>query len=464
MITKSLLSNRDPHIVETTLNLLSNLTSNDFKSSNNSQLIKHIQIAKTSDIITRLFEKRTCHATLRYSIWLKFFDFLHSVSFSLNRHTLAIFFGNALPSFIVVLANLLSIKVIYFSKNLKYLKQITRKNRRKRRLQNDLRAFLVILIESFSIIMITWGIPIFLTMYHCRTLYVIVITTCPKIKDYLALFLFTDLFNSSTNCLLYSLSGKLFRRKFLWIIKTIFTCGHGTLWHRKKHSLHLPNQPFDRQPSNNPSINNNFVKRSLSRLGSYHHSELLSFPIIKNPNTKLNNSIRTRITTYKHVKGQNRNISDDGSFSMCKTSDEQHEENNSLSEIESDTTKKSKDISLRKSPQSIKLFLIDKVRSLGSTSSGSSKRTSLNHRSTKLTSDKQQMKTKKKFLNSILSKRRTTTNLSLSSSSFTGSISYGSQGKYSLNKRYLPSKIILNNTIDNLSINNNNIHENLTSL
>lgn len=160
-----------------------------------------------------------------YSICLRLFDFLHSLSFGFNRHTLAIFFGNAFPSFIVFLANLLSIKVIYFSKSLKYFQGSSRHTRRQRRLKNDLRAFLVILIESFSVITISWGIPIFLTMFHCQTLYVISISACPEIQKSLAIFLFTDLFNSSTNSLLYSLSGKLFRRKFLAMITTIFTCG-----------------------------------------------------------------------------------------------------------------------------------------------------------------------------------------------------------------------------------------------
>jgi hypothetical protein len=430
--------------------------------------MEYIRIAKTSEILGKFFEKRTCYITLNYSLWLKMYDFLNSVSFSFNRRSLAIFFGNALPSFIVVLANLLSIKKIYFSKSLKYLKQTTIKNRRKRRLQNDLRAFLVILIESFSVIMISWGIPIFLTMYHCRTLYVLVMSSCPKIKNYFALFLSTDLFNSSTNCLLYSLSGKLFRRKFLSILKTIFTCGRGTLWNRKQNLSIPSHQQLDRQPSHNPSINtinnnNNFFTKqsSSSRPGSYCPSERLSSSKINNQNKNLNNSIRTPITI--NLSGQNRNGSDDGSLSV-KTSDDQQGGNNSLSEIESDTIKKSKDPQLRKSSQSIKLYLIDKVRSLSSSNNENSKVTSRNHPSTLLTKDKRKLKGKKNFFNSIISKRHTTTNLSLSSSSLTGSISHGSQRKHSPNKRYSPSKIVLCNTADNLSMMNNNIHENLTSL
>jgi hypothetical protein len=460
MITKSLLSNRDQYIIDQTLNLLTNLTFNDSNSSNNSLVMEHIRIAKTPEIIIKLFERRNCHIKLSYSIWLKFYDFFHSVTFTFSRRTLAIFFGNALPSFIVVLANLLSIKAIYFSKSLKYLKQTSRKNRRKRRLQNDLRAFLVILTESFSIIMISWGIPIFLTMYHCNALYVVVITTCPKIKDYLAIFLFIDLFNSSTNCLLYSISGKLFRRKYISILKTFLTCGYGTLWHKKKHSLLSLNQQLDRQPSNNPSINtnnNNFAKQLLSRPGSYCFSQHLLSSRINNQNKKINNSIQT---TYKHFNGQNRNLSDDGSLSIGKTSDDQYGRNNSSSEIESDTTKKSKDIQRRKSSQSIKSYFIDKVRSLRSTSSANGKLTSVNHPTTLLTKNKR----KKRILNSIISKRQPTANFSISSSSFSGSVSHGSQQKYPLNKRCSSSKIVVYNTIDNSYITDNNIHENLTSL
>jgi len=429
--------------------------------------MEHIRIAKTPEIIIKLFERRTCHIPLSYSIWLKWYDFFHSVTFTFSRRTLAIFFGNALPSFIVVLANLLSIKAIYFSKSLKFLKQTTRKNRRKRRLQNDLRAFLVILTESFSIIMISWGIPIFLTMYHCNALYVIIITTCPKIKDYLAIFLFIDLFNSSTNCLLYSISGKLFRRKYISILKTFLTCGYGIVWHKKNHSLLSLNQPLDGQLSNNLSVNtnNNFTKKSLSRPESYFFTQRLLSSRINNQNQRINNSTRTTITTtYKYFNGQNRNISDDGSLSIGKTSDDQYGKNNSSSEIESDTIKKSKDIQLKKNSQSIKSYFINKVRSLGSTSSTNRKLTSINHPSTLLTINKQKTKDKKKFFNSIISKRKPTTDLSISSSSFSGSISRGSQKKYPLNNRYSSSKIVVYNTKDNSSITDNNIHENLTSL
>lgn len=391
------------------------------------------------------------------------------MDFSWTRRSLAIFFGNALPSFIVVLANLLSIKVIYFSKSLKYLKQSTRKNYRKRRLQNDLRAFLVILIESFSVIMISWGIPIFLTMYHCRTLYVIMMPNCPRIKDYLALFLFTDLFNSSTNCLLYSLSGKLFRRKFISVIKTFLTCGYGTLWHRKRNLSQSLHQPLDRQPSNNPSINtinnNNYNAKQSSRPGSYHLSERVSSPIINNSNKKLNQSIRTTVSTYQRTSIQNRNVSDDGSLSMGKISDDHHNGQNSISDIEVDTIKKFKDKQLKKSSQTFKLYLIDKVRSFNTTNHRNKKKP-LNSTSTKLLNlNKRKVKQKKSLLNTILNKRNAPIDVSLSSSSVTGSFSHGSQRKHSLNTHYSASKVILCNTIDNLSLNdNNNIHENLTSL
>ena len=218
--------------------------------SASSHIAEHITRAKSSEIIIRLFEKRSCQVTVPYSICLKFHQFLHSISFGWNRHTLAIFFGNALPSFLVVLANLVSIKVIYCSKDLQSLHQTISKTRRQRRLQNDLRAFVVILAESFSVITISWGIPIFLTMYHCQTLYVVSMAACPEIQNSLAIFLFTDLFNSSTNCLLYSLSGKVFRQKFLSIIKRLFTCGRygrDRLSYSPSHQIEL--HPSNEQPS-----------------------------------------------------------------------------------------------------------------------------------------------------------------------------------------------------------------------
>ena len=217
-----------------------------------------LHVRQSPDYFVKLFDKRSCHISLPFSVWTKTYEFFHSVALTFNRHTLAIFFGNALPSFIVVLANVLSMKVIFFSNSVKYLQQTNSRAHRKSRFQTDIRAFIVILIESFSVIMISWGIPIFLTMRHCRTLYVESITVCPKIKNYLALFLYTDLFNSSTNCLLYSLSGKLFRAKFLSLIHMIFTCGRGKFWGKKQHSFQLANQQLIRQYSNSASTNTNF--------------------------------------------------------------------------------------------------------------------------------------------------------------------------------------------------------------
>ncbi|CAF1168087.1 unnamed protein product [Rotaria sordida] len=468
-LTKSLLSNREVETTENVMNILTNIISTDYNLSDNSILIKHKKIAKSPDFILKLFEKRSCQIELSYSLWLKTFNFLHSVSFSFNRHTLAIFFGNALPSFIVVLANLLSIKVIYFSKSLKYLKQSSRKNRRKHRLQNDLRAFLVILVESFSIIMISWGIPIFLTMYHCHTLYVVTISACPKIKDYLALFLFTDLFNSSTNCLLYSLSGKLFRTKFIFIVKRILTCGRGTLWKVQQNSLTATNLPFERQPSNNPSINNNNnnnnnIDNQSSRRRNYRYSEGLSLSIVDDQNRKSNNSIKLKPTTYNQIRVQNNTISDDSSLTTRKVSDDHHDEKNSTSEIEFDIIRKPKDTEPRQNSQSIKLFLLDKVRSLSFTNNTNNKAIELKRPAATLTVDKRKVRTKKNFFKPFTLKRQATTNLSFSTSSITASSSYGSQRKYSPNNHYSLSKLILNNTTDNRPIVKGSIFENLTSL
>ena len=244
MLTQTLISNRDVYTAENTIHILMN--SYDQTAAH---LAEHITQAKSSEIIVRLFEKRSCQITFLYSICLKFHQFLHSISFGWNRHTLAIFFGNALPSFLVVLANSVSIKAIYCSQNLQYLQEQTGKTRRQRRLHNDLRAFLVILAESFSVITISWGIPIFLTMYHCQTLYVVSMAACPEIQRSLAIFLFTDLFNSSTNCLLYSLSGEVFRRQFISIMKRVFTCNR----YGKDRLTYSPSHQLQLHPSNEPS-------------------------------------------------------------------------------------------------------------------------------------------------------------------------------------------------------------------
>lgn len=250
--------------------------------------MEHITRAKSSEIILRLFEKRSCQITFLYSNCLKFHQFLHSISFGWNRHTLAIFFGNALPSFLVVLANLVSIKAIYCSQNLQYLQEQTGKTRRQRRLQNDLRAFLVILAESFSVITISWGIPIFLTMYHCQTLYVVSMAACPEIQRSLAIFLFTDLFNSSTNCLLYSLSGEVFRRRFISVMKRVFTCNR----YGKDRLTYSPSHQLQSHASNEPSTTVHFRHRESSHRRTTRRKISDEEPI-SNPYGKKSSGLKT---------------------------------------------------------------------------------------------------------------------------------------------------------------------------
>ncbi|CAF1253040.1 unnamed protein product [Rotaria sp. Silwood1] len=340
-LTQSLLSNRNSHISDIVTNILTDVYINNINLTNTSILFEQLSKTQSSDILLKLFEKRSCQITLIYTIYFKIYDFLHSLSFSFNRHTVAIFFGHALPSFIVFLANILSLKIIYFSTNLKYLKRTTSNNHHKNRLKNDLRAFLVILIESFSVITISWGIPIFLTMYHCHTLYVVSISSCPQIKQSLALFLYTDLFNSSTNSLLYSLSGKLFRRKYISILKIIFTCGRSKSWHIKQNSLLSPSQQMELQISNDASINYNYS--IYSRPENYRHSEPTS-------------SIQIKKFKQTLSKKQKNVLDNDDSLNISKNEGEQNM--NDQNELEL--------FNKYKKPQTIKTFFINKIHFFGS--------------------------------------------------------------------------------------------------
>ena len=432
---------------------------------NTSFISEFRQFNPSSDLILKLFEKRLCQLTLNYALRWRTFHFIHAVSFSKNRHAIAIFLGNALPSFIVLLANLLSIKVIYFSQSLKYLKKANSQTRRKSRLKHDLRAFTVILIESCSIIMISWGIPIFLTMYHCHTLYVESIAVCPRIKDYLALFLFTDLFNSSTNSLLYSLSGKLFRRKYLSIIQLVFTCGRGTLWNTTRHSSMHGSQVLARQLTRDPSaslkIDQHHAVRS-SRPNSYRHSERLSSPATDKTNRNAS-STRSPTNQHKRSNGCNRPLQDEISYSVGRTSDEQPSGKQSSVDIDSDIPCSSmpRDATTRRSSQTIKSFFLNTMRSLGSNSSTSNIKAMPIHRSSvTLLSNRTPRKSEKTTPHS---KRRTTVDFSQSTSSFTGSLTYSSTRKHSLTNRCL-TKIVSNSTVDKISNKREHFSENLTSL
>ncbi|CAF3217973.1 unnamed protein product [Rotaria socialis] len=337
-LTKSLVASRDAQISESIANLLPTIYDCNSNLSNTSVLFEHFQKKTLADVFIELFEDRLCQVTLMYSVYFKLYDFLHSLSFTFNRHMMAIFFGNALPSFIVFLANLFSLKVIYFSPNLKYLKRTKGNNHHRRRLQNDIRALLVILIESFSIITISWGIPIFLTMFYCHTLYVVSIAQCPQIKDSLALFLFTDLFNSSTNCLLYSLSGKLFRHKFISMIKVVFTCGRCISRNVKTPPLNSPSQQLERQASDEPPVN----CAMNSRRRSNPHTEVVSPKPLKKS---------------KHFSKHQQTLESRGSLSIPNIGDENQEE--FVRQI--DSTDKFR------RPKTIKSFFLSKVHWFGST-------------------------------------------------------------------------------------------------
>lgn len=182
-------------------------------------------------------------------------------------------------------------------------------------------------------------------MYHCHTLYVLSILTCPEIKKSLALFLFTDLFNSSTNCLLYSLSGRVFRRKFISINKLVFTCGRGVIWNAKHHPTRLPSQQIELQGSNDRSTFFNYG--IYSRPDSYHRSEHVS-------------SIRLR--TFKRSVNH-RSLENDRSITNFN-SDYEHNIDH-VDEIE--YMKKSHRTDKFKQRRAITTFFISKVHYFGST-------------------------------------------------------------------------------------------------
>ncbi|CAF4379647.1 unnamed protein product, partial [Adineta steineri] len=84
--------------------------------------------------------------------------------------------------------------------------------------------------------------------------------------------------------------------------------------------------------------------------------------------------------------------------------------------------------------------------------------------SSRLTLEKRKIKSKKKFFNSLISKRTQATDVSFSSSSVTGSIGLNQQPKHSANNCYSSPKVLPTNIIDNSSIIKENIYESLTSL
>jgi hypothetical protein len=452
-LTQSLLTHVDIQTIEHTTHLLKNIVAHDFSTSNLSLVNDYYQLSRSRDLISKIFDKRPCQMPLPESFWLQASNFIYSVTFSFNRHTLAIFFGNALPSFTVLLANLLSIKVIYCSKSLRYLKQANSNAHRKSRVQYDLRAFLVILVESCSIIMISWGIPISLTMYHCHTLYVESISTCPKIKDYLALFLFIDLFNSSSNCLLYSLSGKIFRRKFLSIIQLIFTCGRGSLWHVKQHSLHLAHQPLMTHMCKSPSSNIDTNYR-LARQ-SDHASSLIAQETRKH-----------RMHTLTTMISQSKHSFNDVSFEIDRTSIEQNNGTHSFNDIDELNTRRNsstKITSPRQCVQTIRTFLLKNVRSLGLTGACVNTRNIPVRRSSSILI--YDNGTCMSNTDAMTSKSKNRLDLSRSKSASTNNASDSCQQRQqkSPSSRY-GSKIIVNSTMNNSSTSKVIYQDNLTSL
>ncbi|CAF1584914.1 unnamed protein product, partial [Didymodactylos carnosus] len=341
----------------------------NFTTIQHSPLLKVIESTRTSEYLTTIFQTPICFISLSNQFYMTYHNFFNSYAFDFNRHTIAIFFGNALPSFIVLIANLLSIKAIFFSKSLKYLTKSTKVNRGPR--HSDIRAFIVILLESFSIIAISWGIPIALTMYNCHTLYVIDIDSCKQITRVLIVFLFIDLFNSSTNCLLYSLSGRLFRRNFLSLVKAIFTCGHSTCCYVKNDNplTRIPFVPPNRHQNinhnnnnNNTTItNNNNDNNNINTNNNNNHMDHISIV------TNLNHADFTLLTKRQQL----RKPSDCPSLLGMKESGTSREENYSSSNIESDRDDKSQDYqtSRKLSTDYLKYYIVNKVRTLKQRSS-----------------------------------------------------------------------------------------------
>ena len=208
---------------------------------------------------------------------------------------------------------------------------------------------------------------------------------CPKIKGYLAIFLYADLFNSSTNCFLYSLSGKLFRRKFLSLLKSIVTCGRGTLWHVKQDSLALARQPLVRHCSHNASTNTNYPPNNglrSSRPSSRRPSERLSSPTAKNFNVSIigrynSGSNNTKANRAKFaVDRRHHQMSDETSLNIRRTSDEQVSGRFSSFDIESDSRQASSTAKIINSPpnsRTLKKYFLGKVRAFSSHGTASDK-------------------------------------------------------------------------------------------
>ena len=238
------------------------------------------------------------------------------------------------------------------------------------------------------------------------------------------------------------------------------------MWHGKQNSILGTNQALARQLSNNLAANTNFHHNhgiQTFRGGSCRNSERLSSPTVKNFNYSLcqqQDIDASPINPSKRLNGQHHQLADEPSVNIRRDSDEQCSGRYSSIFVEAHGGQSScspKIIATRQSSQTIKSYFLGKVRSLGSSSSGSSKQTTLQRTSAILVAENGETKLKKDL---FPPRRKTLADVSLSTSSCAISGSHSSQRKASFCNRMPTVETILNKTFDD----NSNNKESLTSL
>ncbi|CAF0739788.1 unnamed protein product [Rotaria sp. Silwood1] len=166
--------------------------------------------------IRRKYHFHECLFHQEPNFFHRYYDFMYSRIFGLNRHTLLLVFGSIIPSLITIASNIIS---VYRVRELNRLTSIYILPCR-RRTDDTRRILLVITVECLFAIVNSWFSDIILSLVYCKR-NLSAGDDCPmylkKIYDLLVIF---DMVNSVSNIILHCLCGKRFRNELRRMLRT----------------------------------------------------------------------------------------------------------------------------------------------------------------------------------------------------------------------------------------------------
>ncbi|CAF3820983.1 unnamed protein product [Rotaria sordida] len=166
--------------------------------------------------IRRKYHFHECLFPQEPNFFHRYYDFMYSRIFGLNRHTLLLVFGSIIPSLITIASNIIS---VYHVRELNHLTSIYILPCR-RRTDDTRRILLVITVECLFAIVNSWCSDIILSLVYCKR-NLSAGDDCPNyLKQNYDLLVMFDMVNSVSNIILHCLCGKRFRNELRRMLRT----------------------------------------------------------------------------------------------------------------------------------------------------------------------------------------------------------------------------------------------------